>query len=190
MIKKWKEFFSDIKLNESLNLSLDDLFRSMPAKRLNPGIELKLPEDFNLDINHLEKSDYFFNSLKSLGLERGELFDSTEIETFIRTPFKFFFIYKIPANPIVEPEYLLLQPEGGETQLWRLDIEVKIFLDKISSRTIKLTKGSGNWIYSSSNGNNWKLLNIDKSNDEFRGELDKSDIEKLISDSDINFNIN
>lgn len=189
MIKKWKEFIKIENINESLNLSLDDFFNSISATRLDPRLELKLSQDFDLDIKNLEKSNYFFNSLKSLGLESGEVFDSMDFETFIRTPFKFFFIYQIPANAIIEPDFLIIQPDDSETQLWKLNVSVKNFLDKLSTRTITIESDGENWIYSSSNGNNWTLLNK-KSKDKFKKELSREEIEKLTSDDSINFRIN
>ena len=52
-----------------------------------------------------------------------------------------------------------------DVKLYKVNDEVKKFYDKLTSKTIEILDGDENYIYQTSNGNEWTLQNIDKIND-------------------------
>jgi hypothetical protein len=200
-IKNYRKFLETLEVNlsddilnvfnlkESLSLSDGDFFNSLSADRLDIYNELNLPKDFDTSIENLDRSPYFFNSLNSLGLEKTSLENSEDLETFLIKPFKFFLIYKIPSNILLNPEYIIFQNLDSQTQIWRLKSDIKNFYDKLTSKTIELVLNDDKWIYTTSNGNDWKLQNIDKSNDDFKIEMTRYEIEELLKLDKIKLNI-
>jgi hypothetical protein len=103
------------------------------------------------------------------------------------------FIYKIEQNELENPIYILFQTKDGDkwddAKLYKIEDDIKRFYDKLSSRTIEIVDGDENYIYTTSNGNDWELQNSDKANDIYKNNFRKDEIMKLLDDRHLKLNI-
>ena len=185
-------------LLESLTIWHDALLSSVGAEETNIFDTLKLPEqDFgtNLDLDFLSDSIEFINSLSSLALKKSELRNSDDYQTFLNKPCKFMFIYDINSNELENPIYLMMQiwndtlDKWQDVKLYKVNDDVKKFYDKLTSRTIEIVDGDQNYIYATSNGNEWVLQNSDKENDIYKKTFRKEELEDLVRDKKIKINV-
>ena len=205
-IKQFKQFkeslqidltFNSIDIMESLNIWQDILLKSISAEPVDIFDTLKLSNDLKskLDLDTLSDLVEFLNSLSSIGLKKSPLQNTTDYQTFLNKPCKFMFIYDFNANELENPEYLAFQTwndtlkKWDETKLFKVKDDVKKFYDKLTSKTIEIVDGSENYIYSTSNGNDWELQNIDKENDTYTKILRKEELQKILDESKITLNI-
>jgi len=205
-IKQFKQFkeslqidltFNSIDIMESLNIWQDILLKSISAEPVDIFDTLKLSNDLKskLDLDTLSDLVEFLNSLSSIGLKKSPLQNTTDYQTFLNKPCKFMFIYDFNANELENPEYLAFQTwndtlkKWDETKLFKVKDDVKKFYDKLTSKTIEIVDGSENYIYSTSNGNDWELQNIDKENDIYTKILRKEELQKILDESKITLNI-
>ena len=205
-IKQFKQFkeslqidltFNSIDIMESLNIWQDILLKSISAEPVDIFDTLKLSDDLKskLDLDTLSDLVEFLNSLSSIGLKKSPLQNTTDYQTFLNKPCKFMFIYDFNANELENPEYLAFQSwndtlkKWDETKLFKVKDDVKKFYDKLTSKTIEILDGSENYIYSTSNGNDWELQNIDKENDIYTKILRKEELQKILDESKITLNI-
>ena len=205
-IKQFKQFkeslqidltFNSIDIMESLNIWQDILLKSISAEPVDIFDTLKLSNDLKskLDLDTLSDLVEFLNSLSSIGLKKSPLQNTTDYQTFLNKPCKFMFIYDFNANELENPEYLAFQSwndtlkKWDETKLFKVKDDVKKFYDKLTSKTIEILDGSENYIYSTSNGNDWELQNIDKENDVYTKILRKEELQKILDESKITLNI-
>ena len=205
-IKQFKQFkeslqidltFNSIDIMESLNIWQDILLKSISAEPVDIFDTLKLSNDLKskLDLDTLSDLVEFLNSLSSIGLKKSPLQNTTDYQTFLNKPCKFMFIYDFNANELENPEYLAFQTwndtlkKWDETKLFKVKDDVKKFYDKLTSKTIEIVDGSENYIYSTSNGNDWELQNIDKENDVYTKILRKEELQKILDESKITLNI-
>ena len=185
-------------LLESLTIWHDALLSSVGAEELNIFDTLKLPEqEFGneLDLDFLSDSIEFINSLSSLALKKSELKNSDDYQTFLNKPCKFMFIYDINSNELENPVYLMMQiwndtlDEWQEVKLYKVNDDVKKFYDKLTSRTIEIVDGDQNYIYTTSNGNEWVLQNTDKENDIYKKTFRKEELEEFVKEKKIKINV-
>ena len=185
-------------LLESLTIWHDALLSSVGAEELNIFDTLKLPEqEFGneLDLDFLSDSIEFINSLSSLALKKSELKNSDDYQTFLNKPCKFMFIYDINSNELENPVYLMMQiwndtlDESQEVKLYKVKDDVKKFYDKLTSRTIEIVDGDQNYIYTTSNGNEWVLQNTDKENDIYKKTFRKEELEEFVKEKKIKINV-
>jgi hypothetical protein len=185
-------------LLESLTVWHDALLSSVGAEELNIFDTLKLPEQeftTNLDLDFLSDSIEFINSLSSLALKKSELKNSDDYQTFLNKPCKFMFVYDINSNELENPVYLMMQvwndtlDKWQEVKLYKVNDDVKKFYDKLTSRTIEIVDGDQNYIYTTSNGNEWVLQNSDKENDIYKKVFRKEELEELVKDKKIRINV-
>lgn len=205
-VKQFKQFkeslqidltFNSIDIMESLNIWQDILLKSISAEPVDIFDTLKLSDDLKskLDLDTLSDLVEFLNSLSSIGLKKSPLQNTTDYQTFLNKPCKFMFIYDFNANELENPEYLAFQSwndtlkKWDETKLFKVKDDVKKFYDKLTSKTIEIVDGSENYIYSTSNGNDWELQNIDKENDIYTRILRKEELQKILDESKITLNI-
>ena len=205
-IKQFKQFkeslqidltFNSIDIMESLNIWQDILLKSISAEPVDIFDTLKLSDDLKskLDLDTLSDLVEFLNSLSSIGLKKSPLQNTTDYQTFLNKPCKFMFIYDFNANELENPEYLAFQSwndtlkKWDDTKLFKVKDDVKKFYDKLTSKTIEIVDGSENYIYSTSNGNDWELQNIDKENDTYTKILRKEELQKILDESKITLNI-
>ena len=189
--------FDQIDLMESLNIWHDVLLTSISAEKVDLLGTIKLPEEFKdkLDIDKLSDNIEFINSLSSIGLKKSPIQNTDDLETFVNKPCKFMFLYDFNSNELENPEYILFQTwnetlkKWDETKLFKVKDDVKKFYDKLTSRTIEIVDGEENYIYSTSNGNDWNLQNVDKQNDTYQRSFRKEDLQKLLDDKKVTLNI-
>ena len=104
-------------------------------------------------------------------------------------------IFDQNANEIENPDYILFQSwnetikEWDSAKLYKVTEDIKKFFDKLTSRTIELLDGDTNYIYNTSNGNDWVLQNSDKENDVYKKEFRKEELQTLLDDRKIKLNI-
>jgi hypothetical protein len=202
---KYKESISidlsmiDIDLNESLSLFYNSILNAVGAKEEDIFTTFNLPKsDYqdHLDIDYLSNNTEFINSLSSIGMKKSNPQNSDDFECFINKPCKFMFIYRIEANELENPSYIIFQlwnntlGEWEEAKLYKINDEIKKFYDKLSSSTIEIKDNDKNYIYNTSNGGNeWILQNPGNENDIFKKYLRKDDLDQILSDKKLKINI-
>ena len=105
------------------------------------------------------------------------------------------FVYDVNANELENPNYVIFQvwnetlKKWDDVKLYKVKDDVKKFYDKLSSKTVEIVDGDENYIYTTSNGNEWELQNILKSNDVYQKTFRKDEFEKLLSDRKVKVNV-
>ena len=185
-------------LLESLTIWHDALLSAVGAEELNIFDTLKLPTDEfkdKLDFEFLQDNVEFINSLSSIAIKKSQLQNSEDYQTFLNKPCKFMFLYDINSNELQNPVYLLFQvwnesiKKWDDVKLYKINDDVKKFYDKLTSRTIEIVDGDQNYIYQTSNGNEWVLQNIDKENDIYKRTFRKEELQDLLKERKIKVNI-
>ena len=203
--KIYKEsIFIDLSLStvgdllESLTIWHDALLGAVGAEELNIFDTLKLPvDDFKdrLDFEFLQDNVEFINSLSSIAIKKSQLQNSEDYQTFLNKPCKFMFLYDINSNELQNPVYLLFQvwnesiKKWDDVKLYKINDDVKKFYDKLTSRTIEIVDGDQNYIYQTSNGNEWVLQNIDKENDIYKRTFRKEELQEMLASKNVTVNI-
>ena len=191
-------FQNMVELLESLTIWHDALLSAIGAEEVDIFNTFQLPVDEyknKLDLDFLEDHVEFINSLSSIALKKSELQHSDDYSTFINKPCKFMFIYGINRNELENPEYLLFQSwqetleKWDDVKLFKVNDDVKKFYDKLSSRTIELVDSDENYIYTTANGNEWILQNVDKENDIYKRVFRKEELQDFLSERNIKVNI-
>lgn len=204
-IKSYKSYKESLLINielsgsdvmESLNMLEDLLLNSINAKEIDLFDTFNIDKDFysdKLDLDYLFNNSEFIDKLTSLSLKKSNLEDTTTYQTFLTRPSKFMFIYKMEQNELENPIYIFFQVKDGEkwekAKLYKIEDDIKRFYDKLSSRTIEVVDGDENYIYTTSNGNDWELQNSDKANDIYKNNFRKDEIMKLLDDRHLKLNI-
>jgi hypothetical protein len=199
-IKNYKKFLESIELDEileSMSVIEKDLVSSISGEEMDIFKTLKLEEkDFkNKDLNFLSNSVEFINSLSSLGLKKSTIQDTKDIETFLNIELKFMFIYNIESNELENPIYLLMEMWDDEKMKWtniklyKVNNDVKRFYDILSSKTIELFYDNKNFIYKTSNTNDWELQNLLDETNLFKRFLSKSELSDLMKNKDVSSKI-
>jgi hypothetical protein len=201
--KKYKESlhidltFDQIDLMESLNIWHDVLLTSISAEKVDLLSTIKLPDEFKdkLDLDTLSENNEFINSLSSIGLKKSPIQNSDDFQTFVNKPCRFMFLYDFNSSELENPEYILFQTwnetlkKWDETKLFKVKDDIKKFYDKLTSKTIEIIEGDVNYIYTTSNGNDWTLQNIDSQNDIYTKEISKEELQKIIDERKVVINI-
>ena len=201
--KKYKESlhinltYNNVDLMESLNIWHDVLMTSISAEKVDLLTTIKLSDNFKdkLDLDILVDNSEFINSLSSIGLKKSAINNSDDFQTFINKPCKFMFLYDFNSNELENPEYILFQTwnetlkEWEETKLFKVKDDIKKFYDKLTSKTIEIVDGAENYIYSTSNGNDWELQNLDKSNDTYKKTFRKEELQDILNNNRVTLNI-
>lgn len=188
----------NVDINESLGIYYENILKSIGAEEIDMFDTFKLPkDDFNdkLNLDVLTNNPEFINSLSSIGLKKSMVQLSTDYETFLNKPCRFMLIYRVEANELESPSYILFQAfnqtldKWEDSKLYKVNGDIKSFYDKLSSRVIEVEDGDNKYIYSTSNNNEWVLQNPDKANDIFKKYFRKEEFEKLINDNKVKINI-
>ena len=185
-------------LLESLSLWHDALLNSISAEEVDIYDTFKLPnDDFadKLDLDTLSDNVEFINSLSSIALKKSELKNSEDFQTFLNKPCKFMFIFDINTNELENPIYLLFQiwnetiKKWEDVKLYKINDDVKKFYDKLTSKVIEIIDGDENYIYETSNGNEWILQNADAETDVYKKIFRREELQDLLSDRNVKVNI-
>jgi hypothetical protein len=207
-LKKYKQYKESIVIDlqfqrvedllESLNIWHDALLTAIDAEEVDIFDTFKLPTDVfsdKLDLEFLSDNIEFINSLSSIALKKSELKNSDDFQTFLNKPCKFMFIFDINSNELENPVYLLFQTWNESLSKWEDVKSYKVrdnaqkFYDKLTSRTIEITDGDDNYIYSTSNGNEWVLQNSDKENDIYKKSFRKEELQDLLKERNVKINV-
>jgi hypothetical protein len=207
VIKKYQEFKESIFIDlgmlsvdilESMNIWHDVLLSAISAEEKDMFDTLKLTKDFyngRLSLDFLSDNIEFINSLSSIALKKSQIQNTDDFQTFVNKPCKFMFIYNSESNELENPVYILFQTwnetlkEWDDVKLFKINGDVKKFYDKLSSKVIEVTDGDENYIYQTSNGNDWELQNLDKENDIYKRFFRKDELQKLLSDRKVSVSI-
>ena len=73
--------------------------------------------------------------------------------------------------------------------MYKVKGDIKNFYDKLSSKVIEIDDAGDKYIYQTTNGNEWQLQNLDKSNDTYKKYFRKNDFEDLINSRNVKLNI-
>ena len=185
-------------LLESLTVWYDALLSAIGAEEVDIFNTLKLrTDDFSdkLDLDILGDNVEFINSLSSIALKKSQLQNSDDYQTFLNKPCRFMFIYDINSNELENPVYIMMQVyndtlrKWDDSKIYKIKDDVKKFYDKLTSRTIEIVDGDQNYIYETSNGNEWVLQNKDRENDVYKSVFRKEELEELIRDKKIKINV-
>ena len=185
-------------LLESLNIWHDALLTSINAEEVDIFSTFNLPTEMfsdKLDLEFLDNNVEFINSLSSIALKKSELKNSEDFQTFLNKPCRFMFIYDIKSNELENPVYLLFEVwneslgRWDDVKLYKVNDDVRRFYDKLTSRTIEITDGDENYIYSTSNGNEWVLQNSDKENDIYQKTFRKEELQDLLKERNVKINV-
>jgi hypothetical protein len=207
-LKKYKQYKESIVIDlqfqrvedllESLNIWHDALLTAIDAEEVDIFDTFKLPTDVfsdKLDLEFLSDNIEFINSLSSIALKKSELKNSDDFQTFLNKPCKFMFIFDINSNELENPVYLLFQTWNESLSKWEDVKSYKVrdnaqkFYDKLTSRTIEITDGDENYIYTTSNGNEWVLQNSDKENDVYQKTFRKEELQDLLKERNVKINV-
>ena len=206
-LKKYTQFMESLQIDlsyqvvdlvESLSVWHDTILSSVGAELVDIFDIFKLPkQEFkdNLDIEYLSDNIDFINSLASIGLKKSPVEDTDSYECFVNKPCRFMMIFDFNSNELENPEYMLFQcwnqtiNKWDECKLYKIKDDIKKFYDKLSSKTIEIVDGGENYIYTTSNNNDWILQNRDKETDDYKKSLRKEELQKLLDEKSIKLNI-
>lgn len=187
-----------IDINESLGVFYENILKSIGAEEQDIYSTFNLPKDDFADKTNLDlmtNNPEFINSLSSVGLKKSNLFNTSDFETFINKPSRFVLIYRVEANELENPTYILFQSynqtidKWEDSKLFKVTGDIKSFYDKLSSKVIEIEDGDDKYIYNSSNNNEWILQNSEKENDTYKKYFRKDEFENLINDRKVKINI-
>jgi hypothetical protein len=205
-IKKFSQFkesivvdltFNTIDLMESLNIWGDVLLSSISAQNVDIFKTLNLSDEFKekMNLDELSNNIEFVNSLSSIGLKKSALQNTDDFQTFLNKPCRFMFLYDFNSNELENPEYIIFQTYNSTIQKWedaslyKVNDDIKKFYDKLASKTIEIIEGDTNYIYTTSNGNDWILQNIESQSDIYKRDVTKEDLQKIIDERKVKVNI-
>lgn len=206
-IKSYKKFFESnyistdilqfvdsniiVDIDESLNLFYEDILKSIDAEEVNifSTFDLSKKEFKNsLNLDVLNQNVKFIQKLSEKGLKNSALQSSEDLETFVNKPCRFVMIYRLGANELENPLFILFQSKINNdnwenTKLYSVNSDIKSFYDKLSSKVIEITHNGKTYIYQSSNKNEWTLKNLENEDEIFKKDFRKEDFEKFINDN-------
>ena len=200
-LKTYQSFFETIfqsgysDLTESLSVWQDSLLASIQAEELDMYNTFKLTNNIKPDLDVLNNSNEFINSLSSIGLKKNSIVNTDDSECLIKKSCRFLPIYKIESNDLEDPNFLIIQfwnetlNKWDDAKLYKINDDMKKFYDKLTNRTIEISSGGKNYTYKTSNsGNEWNLEKGDD-NEQFKKYLRKEDMEELLKHKNIKLNI-
>ena len=185
-------------LLESLTVWHDALLSAVGAEEVNIFDTLKLPQDDfsdKLDLDSIGDNVEFINSLSSIALKKSPIQNSDDFQTFLNKPCRFMFLYDINSNELENPVYIMMQVYNDTLSSWdtlkiyKIQDDVKKFYDKLTSRTIEIVDGDQNFIYTTSNGNEWVLQNKDVENDVYKQTFRKEELQEMLASKSVTVNI-
>jgi len=205
-IKKFSQFkesivvdltFNTIDLMESLNIWGDVLLSSISAQNVDIFKTLNLSDEFKekMNLDELSNNIEFVNSLSSIGLKKSALQNTDDFQTFLNKPCRFMFLYDFNSNELENPEYIIFQTYNSTIQKWedaslyKVNDDIKKFYDKLASKTIEIVEDDTNYIYTTSNGNDWILQNVESQSDIYKRDVTKEDLQKIIDERKVKVNI-
>ena len=190
--------YNSIDLMESISIWHDVLLSAISAKEEDIFDRFSLPKDEfagKLDLDFLEDSVEFINSLSSIGMKKSAVQNTDDYQTFVNKPCKFMFVYMADRNELENPSYLIFQVwneslgKWEDAKLYSVNDQVSKFYDKLTSKTVEISDGDENYIYQTSNGSDWVLQNSEKENDVYKKSFRKEELQQLLSDRNVGLTI-
>lgn len=208
IIKSYRKFlesltidvgYLNIDLNESLGTFYENVLKSIGAEEVDIFDTLKIDRNKlgrnQIDLETLSEIPEFIDSLSGIGLKKSQLQNSKDLQTFLNKPCRFMMVYEINSNELENPVYIFFQSwneslnKWDDTKLYKVNGDIKLFYDKLSSKVVEIEDSGEKYIYNTSNGNEWELQNLDKENDIYQKYFRTADFEKLINDRKVVINI-
>jgi glycosyltransferase involved in cell wall biosynthesis len=150
----------------------------------------------NKNVKYFKSKKNFGHIISSeIGLKKSSIQNSDDFENFMNKPCKFMFIYKIESNELENPEYILFQnwnetiKKWDDLKMYSVKDNIQKFYDKLTSRTIEIIDGDKNYIYTTSNGNDWVLQNSYNEDVTYKKSLRKEDIQKILDERNIEYKV-
>lgn len=199
--KEIKELFVDTDILESIITSENSLLKSINAEEVNFFKTFSLDVDSfdNLNsIDELYEDEEFNKKLVSLKYKKTNLEETEESETFIdkTVDIKFFLIHKEEQSELEKPEYIIYQSKKRGEFKWenikcyKVNEDMRNFYDKLTSKTVEISKGEKKYIYNTSNGGvDWVLQNVDDEDKTFKRDMENNDIKAILVDEEISITI-
>jgi hypothetical protein len=183
MIKKYLQY-----IKEAITTSIDGLLDSINDEKVDFfTINLSNDDYMNKTIDFLYNDERFNKQLFKDNLKKGEMESTMDIENFLRKDIdmKFFFLYSRNETILNNPNYLILQYYKNNKwypiEIYSIKSDIEDFYKKLTAKVIELTSDNNTYTYETSNsGNNWLLRDKNIATDEFRENLETSDIQELI----------
>ena len=195
------EVFGDIDILESIVTDSEALLKSINAEEVNLFKIFNLNVDSfetHVDIEHLYEDEEFNKQLKSLKYKKTNLEETEESETFIdkTIDIKFFLIHKEEQSELDQPDYIIYQSKKRGEFKWenikcyKVNEDMRNFYDKLTSKTVEISKGDKKYIYLTSNGGvEWNLQNVNDEDEIFKRDMEDNDIKAILVDEDISITI-
>ena len=79
--------------------------------------------------------------------------------------------------------------QWDDVKLFKINDDIKKFYDKLASKTIEVADGDENFIYVTSNGNDWELQNLDSVNDTYKRFFRKEELHSLLNNKNVKVSI-
>jgi hypothetical protein len=188
----------EIDINESLGIFYDTIMKSIGAEEVNLFDTFKLSKNefedkLNLDL--LTTNPNFIKNIRTNGFKKSNVTNSEDFETFLNKPCKFMLIHKIDLDELQNPDYIVFQSWNDslssweEPRLFKVTGNIKNFYDKLSSKVIEIEDGGKNYIYNTTNGNEWILQNPEDESEIYQKYFRKDDFQKMINDRKVKINI-
>jgi len=174
-------------IKESITTDIDGLLSSINDQKVDFfALHLSNDDYVGKNIENIYEDGDFNTQLFKNNLKKGEMESTMDIENFLRKDIdmKFFFLYSRNETILNNPNFLILQyykdNKWFPVEIYSLKGGIKNFYEKLTAKTIELTKDGITYKYETSNsGNNW-LLKDNKETGEFKKNLETEDVKNLI----------
>jgi len=191
--------FNDIDILESIVTDTKSLLNSIEAKEFDLYYEFDIDSKYKFEtIEDLYNNENFNATLFKKKLKKDNIESTDESETFIDKTInvKFFLIHRKDDNQLSKPIAIIFQSKLKNNNKWDklkayyVNQDMKKFYDKLSSKTIEITKNNKKYIYLTSNsGNDWVLQSPDMEDDIFKQIISQQDIKAILKDKNVNITI-
>ena len=137
------------------------------------------------ELDQLVDNPDFNNLLKMKGLSKSSVEHTDDYETFLINPFKYLLIKSKNKNDLKNPDFISIQTFNSTEQTWnnlkmyQIQGDFKNFYDQLTNRTIEIEKDGVNYLYQTSNKNEWELVNQEET-DIFPRFVRKEELIKLM----------
>lgn len=196
------ELFNDADILESIVTDKQELLNSIKAEEVDIYQTFELNPDKltnNITIDELYDNRMFNNRLNKMNLNKSILESTEESETFIKESIviKFFTIFNKNQSELDNPKYIIFQSKKKKDTKWE-DIkcyivkdDMKNFYVKLTNKTVEIKKDDKNYIYVTTNGNDWQLQkhNHKQNNDTFKDIMSSDEIKAILSEDGVSITI-
>ena len=186
-----KDKFTTIEeLFERLSVVEQNILDSIGAEIIN--IEAFFNDNLNdIEIEDLHDNSDYLKVLKLKGLRKSTVEYTKDYETFLINPFKYMLLYNRKNSNLQSPDFMIIQTFDDVKQSWnnmkmyKINGNFKNFYEKLTNRTIEITDGDKNYIYQTTNKNEWVLINTEPNNN-FPKIVRKDELLKIINKYEAN----